>query len=135
MYGDRCHFRHEFRSFAKIHRHFYTAHYAALRVTAHEILAESKAMPDGDDMDLNFNKEIGIEVEDPVFKTFLPKEALSLCGQVLRLGCFTAVATEECIVRNASSETDSTSNKSLMNQSKDSDDLDIDAILDESFAY
>jgi hypothetical protein len=135
MYGDRCHFRHEFRSFNKIHRHFYTAHYSALRVTAHEILSESKAMPDGDDLDLNFNKEIGIEVEEPVFKAFVPKEALSIIGQASRLGCFTAVAIEECTVRHASSETDSTSNKSMLNQSKDSADLDIDAILDESFAY
>ena len=49
MFGERCHFRHEFRSFNKIHRHFYIAHAAALRLTAEEILNESKSLPDGDD--------------------------------------------------------------------------------------
>lgn len=133
MYGDRCHFRHEFRTFIKIHRHFYMAHVAALRVTADEILAESRAMPDGDDLDLNFPKEIGIDIEEPAKCPGLPKESLSAIGQVSRLSCFTAVATEECSARHTASETDSTSNKSLI-ESKDSD-LDIDAILDESFAY
>lgn len=133
MYGDRCHFRHEFRTFSKIHRHFYMAHVAALRVTADEILADSRAMPDGDDLDLNFPKEIGMDVEEPTKFLGLAKEALSAIGQVSRLTCFTAVATEECSARHNSSETDSASNKSLI-ESKDSD-LDIDAILDESFAY
>lgn len=39
------------------------AHFGALKFTAHEILADSKSMPDGDDLDLNFKTEIGIEVE------------------------------------------------------------------------
>jgi len=49
-------------------------------LTAHEILAESKEMPDGDDSDFNFKKEIGLKVEERFSKTILPKEALSLSG-------------------------------------------------------
>lgn len=45
-YGKRCHFRHEYRSFKKIHRHFYIAHLSATRFTHHDILAESKLAPD-----------------------------------------------------------------------------------------
>lgn len=134
MYGDRCHFRHEFRTFIKIHRHFYLAHVAALRITADEILADSRSMPDGDDLDLNFQKEIAIEIEEPFKAPALLKESLSAIGTVPRLSCFTAVATEDCPVRHAASETDSTSSNKSLNESKDSD-LDIDAILDESFAY
>lgn len=59
MYGHRCHFRHEFRSFQKIHRHFYMCHLAALRVSSKEIIDESKAMPDGsDELELNFQKDM-----------------------------------------------------------------------------
>lgn len=41
-YGRRCHFRHEFRSFKKIHRHFYMCHLAALLYTHDDILTESQ---------------------------------------------------------------------------------------------
>ena len=59
MYGHRCHFRHEFRSFTKIHRHYYMCHMAALRLTSGEILDESKVMPDGaEELELNFQKDM-----------------------------------------------------------------------------
>ena len=47
FYGKRCHFRHEYRSFTKIHRHYYMAHLCALRHNHCEILAESRNLPDG----------------------------------------------------------------------------------------
>ena len=79
--GERCHFRHEFRSFTKIHRHFYIAHSTALRITAEEILQESRLQPDGDDLDLNFLKEIGMEDEGLACKTpEQAKEVLSANG-------------------------------------------------------
>ena len=81
MRGERCHFRHEFRSFTKIHRHFYIAHSTALRITAEEILQESRLQPDGDDLDLNFLKEIGMEDEGLACKTpEQAKEVLSANG-------------------------------------------------------
>ena len=40
MYGKRCHFRHEFRSFKKIHRHFYMCHLSALKYTHNDLLQE-----------------------------------------------------------------------------------------------
>lgn len=46
-YGKRCHFRHEYRSFKKIHRHFYMAHLAAFSITHADILFDSKIAPDG----------------------------------------------------------------------------------------
>ena len=46
-YGKRCHFRHEYRSFKKIHRHFYMAHLAALSLTSQDMLSDSKIAPDG----------------------------------------------------------------------------------------
>lgn len=79
MYGERCHFRHEYRTFNKIHRHFYIAHAASLRITAEEILAESRTQPDGDELDLNFNKEIGKE-EELIASKFELKESLSCNG-------------------------------------------------------
>lgn len=137
MRGERCHFRHEFRSFTKIHRHFYMAHFAALRLTAEEILAESRLQPDGDDLDLNFLKEIGMEDEEPVPK--MPetvKEALSASGQRQRLNCFMAIATEECAsaTRHVASETDATSNKSVLSEQEKFAEFDMDGILEESFA-
>ena len=46
-YGKRCHFRHEYRSFKKIHRHYYMAHMSALSITSEQMLSESKIAPDG----------------------------------------------------------------------------------------
>lgn len=46
-YGKRCHFRHEYRSFKKIHRHFYMAHLAAISLSHEDVLADSRQMPDG----------------------------------------------------------------------------------------
>lgn len=47
QYGKRCHFRHEYRTFQKIHRHHYQAHLAAINVTSNLILAEAKSAPEG----------------------------------------------------------------------------------------
>ena len=58
IFGDRCHFRHDFRSFDKIHRHFYMIHIAALRLTAEELLEDSRMQPDGENIELNFQKEL-----------------------------------------------------------------------------
>ena len=44
-FGSRCHFRHEYRSFVKVHKVFYMAHTSALRLTAEEILTEAKTLP------------------------------------------------------------------------------------------
>lgn len=41
QYGRRCHFRHEFRTFKKIHRHFYMCHLAAATYTHVDMIAES----------------------------------------------------------------------------------------------
>lgn len=65
-------------------------------MTALEILEESRHQPDGDDLDLNFSKEMGIEEESEPFATKFPKETLSSIGQTSRLACFTMIATEEC---------------------------------------
>ena len=46
-YGKRCHFRHEYRSFKKIHRHYYMAHLAAMSFTSEDVLEISKGLPDG----------------------------------------------------------------------------------------
>ena len=46
-YGKRCHFRHEYRSFKKIHRHYFMAHLAAMSLTYEDVLASSKNAPDG----------------------------------------------------------------------------------------
>ena len=46
-YGKRCHFRHEYRSFKKIHRHFYQAHLSAIGTTYSDILTEASNAPDG----------------------------------------------------------------------------------------
>ena len=46
-YGKRCHFRHEYRSFKKIHRHFYQAHVSAMAQTYEDILQDAKDAPDG----------------------------------------------------------------------------------------
>lgn len=42
LYGKRCHFRHEYRTFKKIHRHHYMAHLAAMNITFEDIITESK---------------------------------------------------------------------------------------------
>ena len=47
FYGKRCIFRHEFRSFTKLHRHYYMVHLAAVSLTHHDILSEAKNAPDG----------------------------------------------------------------------------------------
>ena len=47
QYGKRCHFRHEYRSFKKIHRHFYQSHLAALTHRYLDVLSDSKSAPDG----------------------------------------------------------------------------------------
>ena len=52
FYGKRCHFRHEYRSFTKIHRHYYMAHLCALRHNHCEILSESRYLPDGSSSDI-----------------------------------------------------------------------------------
>ncbi len=41
MYGERCHFRHEFRQFNKLHKHFYLVHIKAMTFYAPEILVDS----------------------------------------------------------------------------------------------
>jgi hypothetical protein len=76
------------------------AHAQALRMTALEILEESRNQPDGDELDLNFSKEMGIEEESGLFTAKFPQETLSSIGQTKRLACFTAVATEECHLVN-----------------------------------
>ena len=48
-YGKRCHFRHEYRSFKKIHRHFYMAHLAAFGETYGDVLTAARDAPDGYD--------------------------------------------------------------------------------------
>lgn len=45
-YGKRCHFRHEYRSFKKIHRHYFMAHLAAMSLTYEDIITASKNAPD-----------------------------------------------------------------------------------------
>ena len=52
----------------------------ALRMTCEEILTESKTLPDGDDLDLNFSKEIGMEEEFESYDHKHPREQLSLIG-------------------------------------------------------
>ena len=42
-FGKRCHFRHDHRTFTKIHKAFYMSHACALRLTAEEILAEVRS--------------------------------------------------------------------------------------------
>lgn len=113
------------------------AHCAALRVTGEEILEDSKTQPDGDDLDLNFPKEFGFEEQITEYKVpDSPKDSLSAMGQRARLSCFVSVATEECAVRHASSDTDSTSNRSSLDLQQEKDDeYDIDAILGDCFAY
>ena len=49
-YGKRCHFRHEYRSFKKIHRHFYIAHLAALTITSDDMLSDCRNAPDGSEI-------------------------------------------------------------------------------------
>lgn len=113
------------------------AHFSALRITAHEILADSRLQPDGDDLDLNFLKEIGMEADEPSPKfPETVKEVLSATGQRQRLSCFMAVATEECSssTRHVASETDATSNKSVLSEGDKFAEFDIDAMLEESFA-
>ena len=39
-YGSRCVFRHEYRSFQKIHRHFYMMHVNALRSNFKDLIAD-----------------------------------------------------------------------------------------------
>lgn len=118
MYGERCHFRHDYRNFSKIHRHFYIAHAAALRLTAEEILLQSKYMPDGDEFDFS-------EYNDD-------KEVFSANGHRPRLSCFAAVATEETQIQ--CSETDSTSGKSERSDDQAKvGELDMDALLNDSF--
>ena len=51
FYGKRCHFRHEYRSFTKIHRHYYMAHLCALGYNHREMLEESRNLPDGSESD------------------------------------------------------------------------------------
>jgi hypothetical protein len=41
MFGEKCHFRHEFRQFSKLHKHFYLVHIKALPLFSQEILDES----------------------------------------------------------------------------------------------
>ena len=44
-YGKRCTFRHEFRTFKKLHRHYYMDHLAALSSTHFDILDQARAAP------------------------------------------------------------------------------------------
>ena len=67
-FGDKCHFRHDFRALSRLHRHFHMAHLNALRFTAQEILVESTTQPDGGDLYLNFCKELGLEEESNIVK-------------------------------------------------------------------
>ena len=41
QYGKRCQFRHEHRSFEKLHKHFYMEKLAAIQYTCDDILADS----------------------------------------------------------------------------------------------
>ena len=43
LFGKRCNFRHEHKSFAKLHRHYYTPHLAALLLTHEDVLHQSRA--------------------------------------------------------------------------------------------
>ncbi len=77
-----------------------------------------------------------MEDEEPATK--MPenaKEILTANGQTARLSCFVAIATEECAPRHVSSETDTTSNNSVLSEREKFAEFDIDAILEESFAY
>ena len=60
------------------------------------------------------------------------KEILSATGQRQRLSCFVGVATEECAStsRHISSETDATSNKSVLSEGEKFADFDIDVLHD-----
>ena len=49
-YGKRCTFRHEFRSFKKLHRHYYISHLAALTGTHIDLLDQAKNAPDGSEL-------------------------------------------------------------------------------------
>ena len=42
VFGRRCHFKHDQRTYNKIHRHFYMMHLAAQAIKHEDILAESK---------------------------------------------------------------------------------------------
>ena len=46
-YGKRCHFRHEYRSFKKIHRHFFMVHLSATSQTHYDIIEAARNAPDG----------------------------------------------------------------------------------------
>ena len=46
-YGKRCHFRHEYRSFKKIHRHYYMVHLAALSQAHFDVIEAARDAPDG----------------------------------------------------------------------------------------
>jgi hypothetical protein len=49
MRGEKCSFRHEARSFTKIHRHFYMPHCQAMPFYAAEILEYAKSHKDTED--------------------------------------------------------------------------------------
>lgn len=117
-------------------------HLAALRLTANDIMDESKAMPDGfDELELNFQKDMLEQSFDAEC------EFVDQCnGQRPRLSCFTSVATEVCPVTkneststsfgSPSSETDSASDKVndlSVGEPNKSMAFDIDAMLNDSF--
>lgn len=91
--------------------------------------------PDGDDLDLNFAKEIGKDSEEPAFKFESVSEKM-MVNQRRRLSCFTEIAVEDChspqSIRTITSETDSNSNKSYSDEEQEKHH-DIEAILDDSF--
>ena len=87
-YGKRCHFRHEYRTFKKIHRHFYQAHLSAITTTYSDILTEASDAPDGSRSKDSFTVDTSdssfeLEKEDKVTND----ETSQINGHI-RLSCF-----------------------------------------------
>lgn len=87
-YGKRCHFRHEYRSFKKIHRHFYQAHVSAMATTYEDILTNARNAPDGTKAKDQFTVDTSdssfeVEKEDKVTSD----DSRQTNGHI-RLGCF-----------------------------------------------
>ena len=88
-YGKRCHFRHEYRSFKKIHRHYYMAHLAAMSITYEDVLEISKSLPDGTEPNDQFtttSSDSSFELEKTTIKD-QEDETAQIMGYK-RLSCF-----------------------------------------------
>jgi hypothetical protein len=148
VYGPECHFRHEFRSFNKIHRHYYMCHIQALPIVSEEILTESQNMPDGcEDLELNFKNEIGQSKDFYSSEMRQLKELVQSNGQRPRLPVFASVAIEECPVTKSECcsssfeepstgsdcSCDHTNDSQDLSPSKDEFDLNISNLFDQSF--